>query len=469
MSAKVWVVDDDEAISWVLQKALEKSGYAVRMFSNAIDAREALAHRDGTADAILTDIRMPGESGLWLAEEIRSMQADIPVIVMTAFGDLDSAVGAFKHGAFEYLTKPFDIDEMLALVAKAISDSSNITNDEARNSEPSVMLGSSPQMQDLFRVIGRLSSTNMNVLIRGESGVGKELVARAVHASSPRSSYPLVAINIAAIPSELLESELFGHEKGAFTGATSRHIGRFEQANRGTLFLDEIGDMPAALQTRLLRVLSEGRFFRVGGVDEIGVDVRVIAATNQNLEAAVSDGRFRLDLFHRLNVMSLDVPALRQRAQDIGELADHFLELAVQSSGGEKKRLSAQVIDCLEWYRWPGNVRELENLMYRMAVMAPGQRIEVSDLPNEIQQSARENAQITSSSPDSWQSTARDQIFKNLARGDVESVQRMEGEFERVLMQAALEYTGGHRRKAAEVLGWGRNTLTRKAKQLGLD
>lgn len=458
----VWVVDDDASIAWVLEKALDREGYAVERFETAQAVLEALGRKPDTRpDVVLSDIRMEGLDGFELVDALRDVAEGVPVIIMTAYGDLDSAVGAYRHGAFEYLTKPFDIREMLSLVERACHQGTAVGTDGEGGPGERVMLGESVAMQDVFRIIGRLSSSDMNVLIRGESGTGKELVANAIQRNSPRSGRPMIAINTAAIPSELLESELFGHEKGAFTGAHGRHVGRFEQADGGTLFLDEIGDMPAGLQTRLLRVLSEGRFYRVGGRDEIRVDVRVIAATNQDLEALVSTGAFRNDLFHRLNVFAIHTPALRERRGDIPVLVTHFLRQTALELGLKAKQCSPEVLAILQSCDWPGNVRELENVIRRLTVLAPGRVIQIADLPAEMP--------VGEPGDDGWASALADTAMDRLRSGEKGLAQSMGTQFETVLIRTALAHSRGHKQKAAELLGWGRNTLTRKLRLLRPD
>ncbi len=456
----VWVVDDDTSIAWVLYKALSKQGYHVERFESGEAALLGLDKGDTPKpDVMLSDVRMAGMTGFELADKITAQLPDLPIIIMTAFGDLDSAVDAYKHGAFEYLTKPFDIKEMTSLVHRALQKTSNQSSSLATSTQR-LMLGESAAMQEVFRIIGRLSSSEMNVLLRGESGTGKELVAEAIYQNSPRSDKPLVAINTAAIPSELLESELFGHEKGAFTGAHSRHIGRFEQANNGTLFLDEIGDMPAGLQTRLLRVLSEGRFYRVGGRDEVKVDVRVIAATNQNLEALVESGQFRADLFHRLNVIAIQTPSLRDRRGDIPLLVNHFMSMSATEPGAEKKHCAPEVLQTLQNYDWPGNVRELENLVKRLTVLAPSVIIQLEDLPREVVGGKSQDA--------GWEDALARVAAERLEAGETGLTQSLGAKFETTLIQVAMNQTRGHKQKAAILLGWGRNTLTRKLQQLNL-
>ncbi len=451
----VWVVDDDASIAWVLEKALTREGYAVARFESARAMLAALERRpDSGPDVVLSDIRMEGMGGFELVDTLHDVAKGLPVIIMTAYGDLDSAVNAYRHGAFEYLTKPFDIREMLSLVERACHQGMTSGTNGDDDPRDRVMMGESAAMQEVFRIIGRLSSSDMNVLVRGESGTGKELVANAIHRNSPRSDQPMIAINTAAIPSELLESELFGHEKGAFTGAHGRHIGRFEQADGGTLFLDEIGDMPAGLQTRLLRVLSEGRFYRVGGRDEIRVDVRVIAATNQDLEALVSTGAFRNDLFHRLNVIAIHTPPLRECRSDIPMLVTHFLRQAALELRLDVKQCSPEVLAVMQDYQWPGNVRELENMVRRLTVLAPSKVIQVADLPGEML--ARETRD------EGWVSALADTALDRLRGGEKRLAQSMGAQFETALIRAALTHSRGHKQKAAELLGWGRNTLTRK-------
>ncbi|MDE0715065.1 MAG: nitrogen regulation protein NR(I) [Gammaproteobacteria bacterium] len=451
----VWVVDDDASIGWVLEKALTREGYAVERFESAQAMLAALERRpDSGPDVVLSDIRMEGMGGFELVDTLHDVAKGLPVIIMTAYGDLDSAVNAYRHGAFEYLTKPFDIREMLSLVERACHQGMTVGANGDDDSRDRVMMGESAAMQEVFRIIGRLSSSDMNVLVRGESGTGKELVANAIHRNSPRSDQPMIAINTAAIPSELLESELFGHEKGAFTGAHGRHIGRFEQADGGTLFLDEIGDMPAGLQTRLLRVLSEGRFYRVGGRDEIRVDVRVIAATNQDLEALVSTGAFRNDLFHRLNVIAIHTPPLRECRSDIPMLVTHFLRQTALELRLDVKQCSPEVLAVMQAYQWPGNVRELENMVRRLTVLAPSKVIQVADLPGEML--ARETRD------EGWVSALADTALDRLRGGEKRLAQSMGAQFETALIRAALTHSRGHKQKAAELLGWGRNTLTRK-------
>ncbi|GAB4296701.1 MAG: two-component system response regulator NtrC [Thiohalomonadaceae bacterium] len=461
--AKIWVIDDDRSIRWVLERALKQAQMEVRSFDNADEALHALERSQ--PDAIITDIRMPGMSGLDLLAEIAARRPQLPVIIMTAHSDLDSAVSAYQGGAFEYLPKPFDVDEAVELARRAIAhrrDQAQVHGSEPSSPVPEI-IGAAPSMQEVFRAIGRLSRSNITVLINGESGTGKELVAHALHRHSPRAAKPFIAINTAAIPRDLLESELFGHERGAFTGAQSQRIGRFEQANGGTLFLDEIGDMPAELQTRLLRVLADGEFYRVGGHAPIKVDVRIIAATHQDLEKRVKEGLFREDLFHRLNVIRIHIPALRERREDIPLLMQHFLKQAAAELGGEAKRPDAEVADYLAGLDWPGNVRQLENICRWLTVMSPGQEIHMEDLPQELK-----SPQEAVSSDEDWRAPLRRWADHRLGRGEENLLGVAEPEFERIMIDAALKKTGGHRQEAARLLGWGRNTLTRKIKELGM-
>jgi len=458
----VWVVDDDASIRWVLEKALSNAGYAVTLFDNADDV--LIRARGERPDVIVTDIRMSGTSGLELLEALGDDAPDLPVIVMTAHSDLDSAVSAYQGGAFEYLPKPFDLEEAVALVGRALQKKALEASDSERALADSEIIGEAPAMQTVFRVIGRLSGSQMNVLISGESGTGKELVARAIYRNSLRSAKSFVAINTAAIPAELLESELFGHEKGAFTGAQERRRGRFEQASGGTLFLDEIGDMPLELQTRLLRVLSDGTFFRVGGHQELTADVRVIAATNQDLAKRVEEGRFREDLFHRLNVIGIELPPLRERREDISALAEVFLNQAAVELEVEPKRLDNAAMQLLCEAPWPGNVRELENLCRRLTVLAPGDTVTIADLPSEISTQS-----IGSESFQTWQRLLEQAAAERFAQGQKDVLSELGPDFERVLLRTALGFTGGRKQEAARWIGWGRNTLTRKLKELDVD
>ncbi|MBT5032750.1 MAG: nitrogen regulation protein NR(I) [Proteobacteria bacterium] len=461
----VWVVDDDDSIRWVLSRALEKAGFDTRQFSDAESVLGALG--SSTPSVIMTDIRMGKMSGLDLAHHIAEHHADVPVIIMTAHTDLDSALASYKTGAFEYLPKPFDLQDAIDLVKRAIEQSASsqsVASASPVAAKPE-FIGEAKAMQEVFRAIGRLAKSNINVLIRGQSGTGKELVAGVLHKSSPRSGKPFVAINIAAIPAELLESELFGHEKGAFTGAIERRVGRFEQANGGTLFLDEIGDMPAELQTRLLRVLSDRRFYRVGGRDLISADVRVLAATNQDLEARVKDGRFREDLYHRLNVIRIDIPTLFQRTEDIPVLAARFLKSCSAELDVDEKVLSDESIAAMKEYSWPGNVRQLENVCRWITVMAPGSVVDVDDLPPEI---LVPDEQVKSGVSD-WETALSELARQKLNLGEENILGELTPKFEGLLLKAALQYTGGRRQDAARRLGWGRNTLTRKLKELRVD
>ncbi|MFN8751411.1 MAG: nitrogen regulation protein NR(I) [Betaproteobacteria bacterium] len=457
----VWIIDDDRSIRWVFEKALTRENIAFRMFSSAQDALAALA--SAPPQVVVSDIRMPGGSGLDLLQQLKARQPSLPVIIMTAYSDLESAVAAFQGGAFEYLPKPFDVDQAVDLIRRAIEES--LRQDEVVESagETPEILGQAPSMQEVFRAIGRLTQSHATVLINGESGTGKELVARALHRHSPRAPKPFIAINTAAIPKDLLESELFGHERGAFTGAQSMRRGRFEQAEGGTLFLDEIGDMPPDLQTRLLRVLSDGQFYRVGGHQPIKANVRIIAATHQDLEERVRNGLFREDLFHRLNVIRLRLPALRERREDNALLARHFLASSARELGVEAKRLSEPALKYLAALDWPGNVRQLENLCHWVTVMAPGSNVDVPDLPPEIREG---EASIPS---ESWIAALEREAESALNRGQVAIMDDMTRQFEKALIVKALAHTGGRRIEAAHLLGLGRNTLTRKIQELGLE
>ncbi|HEU4620365.1 MAG TPA: nitrogen regulation protein NR(I) [Gammaproteobacteria bacterium] len=457
----VWVVDDDESVRWVLEQALKQAQMIPRCFESGRALLGALEKEK--PDVLVTDIRMPDMSGLELMEQLQAKDPDIPVIVITAHSDLDSAVSAYQSGAFEYLPKPFDIDEAMELVSRAARHSGRGASAETKTQKTPKIIGQAPAMQEVFKAIGRLSRSSMTVLITGESGTGKELVARALHDNSPRAREPFVALNTSAIAAELLESELFGHEKGAFTGATERRIGRFEQADGGTLFLDEIGDMSPALQTRLLRVLAESEFFRVGGQTPIRVDVRVIAATHQDLAQAVAAGRFREDLYHRLNVMRIEVPPLRQRREDIPELARFYLERAANELGVAPKTLSPQALELLMRYDWPGNVRELVNICRRLTVTAAGREIVAQDLPPEL-------GGLASQPATDWTSELAQWAEGHLAAGaNHPLLSEALPAFERTLIVTALRSARGKRLEAAKLLGWGRNTLTRKIKELGLE
>jgi two-component system nitrogen regulation response regulator GlnG len=460
---EVWVVDDDRSIRWVLEKALGQTGMQITSFESA----DAVLRRLDKAqpDAVISDIRMPGTSGLRLLEYIKDRYPELPVIIMTAYADLDQAVAAYQGGAFEYLPKPFDVDEAVTVVRRALTRREVARHENYRYAQrkPPEIIGAAASMQEVFRAIGRLSKSNMTVLLTGESGTGKELVARALHRHSPRSDKPFIPVNTAAIPRELLESEFFGHERGAFTGATTQRIGRFEQAHTGALFLDEIGDMPAELQTRLLRVLAEGEFYRVGGHVPIRVDVRVIAATHQDLEVRVQRGEFREDLYHRLNVIRIHLPPLRERREDISALVDHFLAQTALELGAEPKALGTEAAQCLANYRWPGNVRQLENVCRWITVMAPSRSVHIEDLPSEL----RHHVAPEFSSAIVWEEALRGWAQDCLIRGEVGILDRATPIFEKVLIDVALARTAGRRQDAARLLGWGRNTLTRKLKALG--
>ncbi len=460
---QVWVIDDDRSIRWVLEKALGKAGMQVTCFSSANGVMEALER--GQPDAVVSDVRMPGMDGFALMEKIKAGYPELPVIIMTAHSDLDSAVSAYHSGAFEYLPKPFDIGEAVDQVQRACKlRRESKAGAGFENGTVNEIIGAAPAMQEVFRAIGRLARSNITVLINGESGTGKELVAHALHKHSPRADGPFVALNMAAIPHDLLESELFGHEKGAFTGAQARRTGRFEQADGGTLFLDEIGDMPAELQTRLLRVLADGEFYRVGGHEPVRVDVRIIAATHQDLEQLVRDGRFREDLFHRINVIRVHLPALRERREDIPLLMEHFLKRAATELGVETKTLLPETTAELKSLEWRGNVRQLENTARWLTVMASGREIHCEDLPPELKRDEERQAVAGD-----WRARLRNWIRASLGAGKVGILDQAMPEFETIMIETALEFTGGRKQDAARLLGWGRNTLTRKIKELGLE
>lgn len=493
----IWIVDDDQSIRWVLEKALARENFSTRSFSGVRDALAALEHE--SPQVLVSDIRMPGGSGLELLQTVRDRLPGLPVIIMTAFSDLDSAVAAFQGGAFEYLAKPFDVDKAVELIRRAVDESmrGEAAYDE-RVTETPEMLGQAPAMQNMFRAIGRLSHSAATVLITGESGTGKELVARALHRHSPRASGPFIALNTAAIPKDLLESELFGHERGAFTGAQAMRQGRFEQAENGTLFLDEIGDMPFDLQTRLLRVLSDGQFYRVGGHNPLKANVRVIAATHQNLDARVRQGLFREDLYHRLNVIRLRLPALRERSEDIPLLARHFLQKSARDLGVEPKRVSDEALAYLASLPFPGNVRQLENLCNWLTVMAPAQVIEQKDLPPDLTPRQDYAAEAIAVSTDGavaaaplaqngagapaaaaplaagvaasvWENGLRTEVARLLRENSADVMDELARRFEAAVIREALDFTRGRKVEAAERLGIGRNTITRKIQELHLD
>ena len=498
----IWIVDDDQSIRFVLEKALLREHLPTRSFSSSRDVLAALSTSsdEDSPQILVSDIRMPGGSGLDLLEKVKAKFPGLPVIIMTAFSDLDSAVSAFQGGAFEYLPKPFDLPKAVELIRRAVDESQREEVSEERMAEAPEMLGQAPAMQDVFRAIGRLSQSNVTVMITGESGSGKELVARALHKHSPRANGPFVAINTAAIPKDLLESELFGHERGAFTGAQTMRRGRFEQADGGTLFLDEIGDMPFELQTRLLRVLSDGHFYRVGGHSAVKSNVRVIAATHQDLEQRVKEGVFREDLFHRLNVIRLRLPALRERKEDVSMLTRHFLQQSAKQLGVEPKRISDAAITWLEGFAFPGNVRQLENICHWLTVMAPAQVIESKDLPPEVNVQRPESVSEAVASPkltqaalpersaateeihvpgnatiasplsgNTWEQGLESEAVALLGTGSLDVWDVLTKRFESRLIQAALASTKGRRSEAAHKLGIGRNTITRKIQELGLE
>ena len=462
-SETVWIVDDDRSIRWVLEKALQQEGMTTQSFDSADGVMGRLARQQ--PDVIISDIRMPGASGLDLLAQIRDQHPGLPVIIMTAHSDLDSAVASYQGGAFEYLPKPFDVDEAVSLVKRAnqhAQEQQALEVPQALARTPEI-IGEAPAMQEVFRAIGRLSHSNITVLINGESGTGKELVAHALHRHSPRAASPFIALNMAAIPKDLMESELVGHEKGAFTGAANLRRGRFEQADGGTLFLDEIGDMPADTQTRLLRVLADGEFYRVGGHVPVKVDVRIIAATHQNLETLVQAGKFREDLFHRLNVIRIHIPRLSDRREDIPTLARHFLGRAAQELAVEPKLLKPETEEFIRNLPWPGNVRQLENTCRWITVMASSREVLIGDLPPELLNLPQDAAPVTN-----WEQALRQWADQALARGQSSLLDSAVPSFERIMIETALKHTAGRRRDAAVLLGWGRNTLTRKIKELGM-
>tara|TARA_B100000446_G_scaffold29101_3_gene24344 strand:+ start:2742 stop:4175 length:1434 start_codon:yes stop_codon:yes gene_type:complete len=459
----VWIIDDDRSIRWVLERALQQEGIQCTAFENGDRALSAL--KTEQPDAVITDVRMPGTDGLSLLKILSEDLPNLPIIIMTAHSDLDSAVSAYQGGAFEYLPKPFDVDEAVAVIKRALAHAEEQMQDYPTE-EPEMgteIIGEAPAMQEVFRAIGRLSQSNITVLINGESGTGKELVARALHRHSPRRNNTFIALNMAAIPRDLIESELFGHEKGAFTGAGGQRQGRFEQANGGTLFLDEIGDMPAETQTRLLRVLADGEFYRVGGHTPVKVDVRIIAATHQNLETLVEDNRFREDLFHRLNVIRIHIPKLGDRREDVAKLAQHFFHKAAKELEVETKVLLPETESYLCNLDWPGNVRQLENTCRWITVMASGREVHMEDLPPELMEGKAED-----SPSGDWEKALRHWADQALARGQNDILSDAVPTFEKALIETALKHTAGRKRDAANLLGWGRNTLTRKLKELGM-
>jgi len=461
INSKAWIVDDDQSIRWVLEKALSKSGFETTCFSEAVTMLETLKQQK--PNVIISDIRMPGMNGLELLEKVHHDHPTLPVIIITAHSDLDTTVAAYQGGAFEYLPKPFDVNDVIEQTKRACE--SQTTHPEQPKLLPTAgIIGDSAPMQDLFRTIGRLSNSSIDVLINGESGTGKELVAHALHTHSPRADQPFIALNVAAIPADLMESELFGHEKGAFTGAQEQRTGRFEQANGGTLFLDEIGDMPAELQTRLLRVLSEGIFYRVGGHEQVVVDVRIIAATHQNLEQRVEKGQFREDLFHRLNVIRIKLPPLRERSDDIPALAQHFMTKSASRLEVDTKTINRAALDILTTMEWPGNVRQLENTCHWLTAMSASNEIRPEDLPDDIRDSEGESSRSIN-----WETQLNAWARQQLADNQTDLINNAQEKLESVLISAALESAGGKRTEAARLLGWGRNTLTRKIQSLGLD
>ena len=464
MTSEIWIAEDDRSLRWVMEKAIRREEMQVRSFENGEDLLEAL--NDSKPEIIISDIRMPGMDGLELLQRIHAEHQNLPIIITTAHSDLDSAVAAYQSGAFEYLPKPFDLEELIDVARRGISFAKEQKTSAAVALSPqSEIIGEAPSMQEVFRAIGRLSNSNITVLINGESGTGKELVAQALHKHSPRKNNKFIALNMAAIPHDLIESELFGHEKGAFTGAAQKREGRFEQANGGTLFLDEIGDMPSEAQTRLLRVLADGEFYRVGGHTAVKVDVRIIAATHQDLETLVTENRFREDLYHRLNVIRVHLPRLADRREDIPELMQHFFHSAAKELEMEPKALSPEAEEFLYSLPWPGNVRQLENICRWLTVMAAGREVLLSDLPPELRaEHAGKDAMVVGD----WQDMLRKWADKALNSGSKDILSTAIPDFEQTMIEAALEYTGGRKKDAAQLLGWGRNTLTRKLQEYNL-
>ena len=473
----VWVIDDDQSIRWVLEKTFKQAGMRVNTFESADEALDVMRGNALPPDAIISDIRMPGSDGLMLLRQLKSSHPDTPVLIMTAFSDLDSTVASFEGGAFEYIPKPFDVDTVIEQTRRACNsraDAASAARTQARQSarpapaptgpspDANELIGDAPAMQAVFKAIGRLSRSKMTVLVNGESGTGKELIARALHRHSPRSERPFVALNMAAIPHDLMESELFGHEKGAFTGAQSTRIGRFEQADGGTLFLDEIGDMPATLQTRLLRVLADGQFYRVGGHVPMSVDVRIVAATHQDLETLVDEKRFREDLFHRLNVIRIEAPPLRDRREDIPGLLRHFLEAAARELGEETKLMTPEFAAHVSALPWPGNVRQLQNTAHWLTVMAAGSELEIDDLPQHDREGGRTREA-------DWEAVLRQWAVRRLQEGETDLLGTVQPALERLMIRCALDKTQDRRQEAARLLGWGRNTLTRKIKELEIE
>ncbi len=458
----IWIIDDDKSIRWVFEKALARTDMEYKTFASVPEALNALNHDE--PQVVVSDIRMPNGSGLDFLQVLKERLPDTPVIIMTAYSDLESAVAAFQGGAFEYLAKPFDVDQAIEVIRRAVGESMRQATEAVDAEETPEIIGQAPAMQEVFRAIGRLSRSHATVLINGESGTGKELVASALHRHSPRADKTFIAINTAAIPKDLLESELFGHERGAFTGAQAARRGRFEQADGGTLFLDEIGDMPSDLQTRLLRVLCDGQFYRVGGHQPVKVNVRIIAATHQDLEERVKLGLFREDLFHRLNVIRLRLPPLRERREDVPLLVKHFLQHSAQELGVETKQPSAAALRYLATMSWSGNVRQLENVCHWLTVMAPGQNIDIADLPPELKEDSSKPLNVAS-----WQEALASEVMDALNRGEQDILETRSKEFEKILISKALVHTGGRRIEAATQLGMGRNTLTRKIQELGIE
>ena len=458
-SKKVFVIDDDKSIRWILEKAFSKAGYHVNCYENTENIIENIVIHE--PDIIVSDIKMPGESGLVMLENIKREFPKIPIIIMTAFSDLESTVSSLQKGAYDYIPKPFDIKELISTVEKSVKNKIplNLKTKPYLSKNTSKIIGSSESMQNIYKAIGKIASTNVDVMILGETGTGKELIAKAIHENSDRKNNPFIAINTGAIPTELLESELFGHEKGSFTGAYSQRIGRFEQASDGTLFLDEIGDMPLDVQTRLLRVLQEGEFFRVGGTKSIKVKTRIITATHKNLQLLVAKDLFREDLLHRINAIRIELPSLRDRKNDIMVLAEHFLKEYSEDYNIPLKTFDDDVKKIIQKYTWPGNIRELQNICKYLSVMVKNNEISKDDLPKEVKESGSDESEIRS-----WEKLLETWIFNKYDKDSTNISKTIDEIYTSTLIKSALRLTKGNKTEAAKILGWGRNTITNKMK-----